>query len=121
MCILVVEDDPLIRSILVEELEDAGYDVREAETGDAAYALLQSSDVALTVLVTDVNMPGQRDGIALAGYVRKSFPHVPVIYTTGRPDMMKPLPPPPATEVLVRKPYVPNDIIRCIQRFICQA
>ena len=52
MCVLVVEDDFLIRQILVEELEDAGYIVKQASSGDDALALLDE----LTAVLTDVHM-----------------------------------------------------------------
>ena len=118
MCILVVEDDPLIRMILVEELVDAGYTVLEAESGDAAFELLKTIDPPLTVLVTDIHMPGHRDGVALGRHVRQNLPHVPVIYTTGRPDALDSLKRLGAKQFLVRKPYVPNDVIARIQDLI---
>ncbi len=115
MCILVVEDDDLIRLILVEELEDAGFHVRQAATGDEAFAMLQTLDPPLTVLVTDVHMPGTRGGIELAADVNARYPDVPVIFTTGRPDSLRRRGRLGHNDVLVRKPYVPGDIIKVIQ------
>ncbi len=114
MCIMVVEDDPLIRLILVEELEEAGFVVREAETGDQAIVLLETIDPPLSILVTDVHMPGLRSGVDLAEYVRQRLPNVPVIFTTGQPDALNKLHPGDKHEILVRKPYAPSDIIRRI-------
>ena len=70
MCIFVVEDDPLIRMILVEELLNAGYEVREAATGDHAMAVFETIRPTPRVLVTDVHMPGRHDGLDLAAHVR---------------------------------------------------
>ena len=111
MCILVVEDDPLIRMILVEELLDAGYDVKEAATGDEAYELLAYINPALSLLVTDIHMPGVHDGIALGAHVRACLPDVPIIYTTGRPDALARVRHIDSNQYLVCKPYAPNDII----------
>ncbi|WP_171613503.1 response regulator [Roseicella sp. DB1501] len=116
MCILVVEDDTLIRMILVEELVDAGFSVQEAGSGDQAIASLETLGREPQVLVTDVHMPGEHDGLALASHVRSRWPTVPVIFTTGRPDALQRLEKLDARQVLVRKPYVPNDIIACIQQ-----
>lgn len=118
MCIFVVEDDFLIRTILVEELVDAGFDVREAGTGDEAVAMLANLDPPPRVLVTDVHMPGQHDGIRLAAHVRRRLPDIPVIYTTGRPDALAHLGRLGEGQVLVRKPYTPAEIISRIQQLL---
>jgi CheY-like chemotaxis protein len=111
MCIFVVEDNVLIRNILVEELRDAGYDVRESETGDAAVGLLAAITPPLSLLITDIHMPGATDGIALAAHVRARHPHVPIIYTTGRPDALRRAGPLEDRQFLVRKPYLPSEIL----------
>lgn len=114
MCILVVEDEPLIRMILVEDLTDAGFEVKEAANGDEAVNLLKTIEEVLRVLVTDVHMPGQRDGLALGAYVRQNLPHVPVIYTTGRPDALQSLEHLGEKQFLVRKPYISDSVIATI-------
>ncbi len=115
MCILVVEDDPLIRAILVEELTDAGHDVREAESGDRALSMLDALDPPIWLLVTDVHMPGALDGLALAALVRTRRPDIPVIYTTGRPDALRTLGTLARGQYLVRKPYVPAEILERVE------
>ena len=83
--VLVVEDEFLIRLTLSEALGDEGFEVLEAETGDAALPLLApGSDVRL--LLTDIQLPGSLNGLALVDRVRQSMPDLPVIYMTGRPD-----------------------------------
>ena len=52
MCVLIVEDEPLIRLILAEELADAGLPVCQAENGDQAATLIQSSPIEFTLLAT---------------------------------------------------------------------
>lgn len=58
MCILLVEDEWLIRVVLAENLTEGGFAVREAEDGDQASALITQDPAAYTLLVTDVHMPG---------------------------------------------------------------
>ena len=82
--ILVVEDEFLIRLTLVEALKDEGFDVVEAETGDAALPMILS-DTTIGVLLTDIQMPGALDGTALATRARETRPDLPVLYMTGRP------------------------------------
>ena len=115
MCVLVVEDDALIRLILVEELQEAGFHVKEAATGDQAIALLEEIDPPLAVLVTDIHMPGDHSGVDLAAYVHLHHPAARVIFTTGRPDSLRKGGQLWRNDVLVRKPYVPSEVIKVIQ------
>jgi two-component system, response regulator PdtaR len=63
--VLVVEDEPLLRMMAVEVVEEAGFVALEAGNADEAVALLESrSDISL--LFTDINMPGSMDGLKLA-------------------------------------------------------
>jgi len=71
--VLVVEDEPLIRSHLVAMLENEGCKTYEAGSAAEAIAILESNS-KITVVFTDVQMPGTMDGIALARYVRERWP-----------------------------------------------
>lgn len=102
--ILVVEDDFLIRMVLSEMLTDEGYDVAEAESGDLALPLLDGS---IALLLTDLQLPGSLDGQALAALARRSYPDLPVIYTSGRSDVIVTA---GRHEMAVPKPYQNADI-----------
>lgn len=80
--ILVVDDDPILRSTLAFEIRDAGYQVREASNTDEAEQIL-STGAPIDVVVTDIEMPGPRDGLALAKSVRAFRPHIKVIVASG--------------------------------------
>ncbi|MGC1302466.1 MAG: response regulator [Caulobacteraceae bacterium] len=80
--ILVVEDEVAVRSLSVFELEDAGYEVLEAASAADALAILESG-AHVAVLFTDVNMPGELDGLALAQCVHDRWPDVRLIVTSG--------------------------------------
>ena len=73
--ILVVEDEFLIRLTLVESLGDDGFMSVEAATGDEALALLGEDDT-IELLLTDVQLPGTLDGIALARAARRHRPGI---------------------------------------------
>ena len=81
-CILVAEDELLIRMMLSDELRDAGYDVIEALNADEAVAILKSS-VRVDLIISDVRMPGSLDGFGLLSVVRDAYPTLPVIVTSG--------------------------------------
>ncbi|WP_295556634.1 response regulator [uncultured Hyphomicrobium sp.] len=80
--ILIVEDDPILRFTLAMELNQEGFAVREARDADEAETVLQTG-AAIDAIVTDIEMPGARDGIALAKYVRAFYPGVRVIVVSG--------------------------------------
>jgi len=115
LCVLVVEDEFFIRQMLVEGLQEAGYEVKEAATGDQAAAMLDSIDPPLKILITDIHMPGRISGIDLAVYVRERLPEVPIIYTTGRPDALNDVNLVGYRQAIIRKPYGPQDVIRQMQ------
>ena len=80
--ILVVEDEPGVRSYLVETLEDLNYRVREAPDGAAALALLESDASRIDLLLTDIVMPGI-NGRQLADEMQKRQPGLKVLFMTG--------------------------------------
>ncbi len=82
LSVLVVEDEALIRMSLVADLEDAGFKVFEACTADQALEIF-NLDQGIEALFTDIDMPGSLDGLQLARIVRKTWPHVAIILTSG--------------------------------------
>lgn len=68
----------------VEILEGAGFKVLDAEHGDAAYELLAVRHPDVSLLFTDVHMPGELDGFALARKVDVSWPHISIVVASGR-------------------------------------
>jgi DNA-binding NtrC family response regulator len=81
--VLLVEDEPIVRLDTAQGLEDAGFEVVEADNADAALAILKSrSDVG--VLFTDVNMAGSFDGMDLAQLVHTYWPEIRIVVTSGK-------------------------------------
>ena len=113
---LVVEDDPILRYMLVVEIRQAGYQVREAASVDEAESVLRTG-ASVDLIITDIEMPGSRDGLALARLVRAFRPHIKVIVASG----LLPEPGPGVTDVadaFFGKPYDVSRIIRRIETLL---
>lgn len=80
--VLVVEDDPAMRQLAVCHLTALGYGVVEAANAAVAIATLET-EPAIDLLFTDVIMPGEMDGLALAGMVVRRWPKVKIVVTSG--------------------------------------
>jgi PAS domain S-box-containing protein len=80
--ILLVDDEPLIRMIATEQLEELGYTVIEAGDGPTALKVLNSKR-SIDLLVTDVGLPGGMNGRQLADAARVSRPGLQVLFVTG--------------------------------------
>ena len=118
MCILLVEDEWLIRTLFAEELMQSGFAVHEAENGDQASALIMADPAPYTLLVTDIHMPGSLDGIGVARLLRTRRPGVPVIYTTGRPDVLDALQPLDAKQILLSKPFALSTLLTAVRQLL---
>ena len=81
--IFVVEDDAIVRSLVVEVLTSYNYKVIEAESGDAAIKRWPQFREEVDLLLTDMVMPGEANGLAVARHCKSSKPDLKVIYTSG--------------------------------------
>ena len=82
---LVVEDDPLVRAVIVRELAAQGYRVAEAPDGEAALERIAEARDPFDIVVTDLAMP-RMDGRELAARVGVVRPDLPVLFMSGHPD-----------------------------------
>jgi len=107
-CILVVEDEPLIRFAMVDYLQDAGYQVLEASNSTDAITLLERHP-EIQAMFTDVDMPGGVTGLLLSEAVRDRWPPIHIIITSGKssylPDQL------PIRAIFIAKPYDPAEIV----------
>lgn len=111
--LLVVEDEALVRELIVLELEDAGYDIVEAEDGQTALRLLDEYP-AIALLLTDIRLPGGMTGWDIAEQARARRPGLPVIYATGYSnDDLRLV----AGAQFLSKPYRPAVMIGAIAGF----
>ncbi|SDY35271.1 response regulator [Pseudomonas sp. NFIX28] len=80
--ILVVEDDAIVRMLIVDVLEELEFTVVEAAGSDEALARLQDGALRIDLLMTDVGLPGM-DGKELAAQARALRPDLPILFASG--------------------------------------
>ena len=80
--VLLVEDEPLVRMDVCSGLQEAGFEVLDAEDAESALHLVRER-LDISVMVTDVQMPGPMDGLTLARVIRVLRPDVQVVVTSG--------------------------------------
>lgn len=84
--VLIVEDEPSVRKVIAEMLADTDFQPIEAESASDALKRLRSGGIQISVLVTDVMMPGQLNGLDLAQMARNTWPWIKIIVTTAFPE-----------------------------------
>jgi len=82
-CVLLVEDEALIAEIIGEALAESGHTVHAVANAQDAIAHL-SNGARVDVLFTDINLPGEIDGVGLAEQARAVNPLLPVLFSSGR-------------------------------------
>jgi CheY-like chemotaxis protein len=80
--VLVVEDEPILRMMAMDLVEEAGFEALEAADADEAIAKLETRP-DIRILFTDIQMPGSMDGLKLARAVRDRWPPIRIILTSG--------------------------------------
>ncbi|MCX2899271.1 response regulator [Pseudomonas mandelii] len=81
--ILVVEDDPLILEFLCEILQEEGFTVEPQISADAASAYLEEHSNKVSLLLTDITMPGKLNGADLANQFGDRWPNKPIMIMSG--------------------------------------
>jgi CheY-like chemotaxis protein len=104
--VLVVEDNSLVRIVIADFLENAGFVVIQAVDGAAALAIL-ASGAEFNILFTDVQMPGPIDGAGVAMLMREQRPDMPIVVTSGH-GVPSPL---PTGGRFVAKPYDNRKVV----------
>ncbi len=116
--VLVAEDEPSLRRILVRTLRKAGYTVLEASNGEDALLKLQSWPGTIDLLLTDVVMP-QMGGVELARRVVERHPRVRLLYASGYTENaivhQGSLDP---GIVFLQKPFTPDDVLRRVRQVL---
>ncbi len=110
--ILIVEDELLIRMDAVEMIRAAGFGVVEAANADEAIVILEDR-LDITVVFTDIQMPGSMDGLRLAAAIRGRWPPIQIVATSGRvrvndDDL-------PSGSRFLPKPYSAREIVRTLR------
>ena len=121
MCVLLVEDDFLIRLLMVECLRNAGFEVVEASNGDEAFALIDNPPKPLVMLVTDIHMPGKINGIHVANLVHERWPHVPVLVASARPDVFESRWKEDSRYSLLAKPFTTSQLTCLVEEAVSKS
>jgi CheY-like chemotaxis protein len=108
--ILVVEDEVLVRLCVTDELRANGFTVLEAANGDEALRILNSA-VPVDLVFTDIRMPGEIDGVALAQWLRMERPALKVMITSSNLGRS-------GADVFVAKPYSILSVIQTIRELL---
>jgi DNA-binding NtrC family response regulator len=108
---LVVEDDPLQREVLSDALKQDNMDVIQCESAEAAELVVARFGIELRLMVTDVKLAGQGDGIELATFARKCCPHLQIIVVCGadRAEV-------PSNVRFLAKPYRISELLQAVHK-----
>ncbi|MHC8333915.1 response regulator [Pseudomonas sp. LB3P25] len=117
MCptVLVVEDDEILRSLTVEAISLQGVSVLDCGSADDALRLLEGS-CSIALVMTDICMPGNMDGLELAKVIWSRWPCLPVIVTSGNksvPDGLL-----PSNAMFLRKPCTLDVLHQAVSRYL---
>lgn len=110
LTVVVAEDEELLREIAAEFLKEAGFNVIEALHAQEAIEILDVQFEDVQILFTDIQMPGDMDGLALAHHVKNHWPQIGLLITSGnRRPAAKDL---PEGAKFLMKPYRHADVIK---------
>ena len=112
---MVVDDEPFLRLFVCETLEEAGYRAVSAGSGDEAIAILRGGAVFAAV-VTDIEMPGDIDGLELAWNIQAHWPDIAVIITSGR--KMPRADELPLAASFISKPFSPERLVDTMAQLV---
>ena len=111
LTVLVAEDEALVRLMLADVLREHGLQVIEAVDAEEALSILNG--VPIDAVVVDLHMRGFKDGLAVAKYVRRHGPTVPVLLASLETPSVHEQ---PLFDAFFVKPYQPDDIADWIKR-----
>ena len=112
--VLVVDDNPDVAEVTSSLFEHLGYDHTYRDSAEAALDYLKNAGRA-DLIFSDIVMPGTIDGIGLANEVRRRYPNIPVILTTGYSDAVQSV---PADLQLIRKPFDSETLTQIVRKAV---
>jgi DNA-binding NtrC family response regulator len=110
--ILIVDDNELIRSMCELALRRHGYQTTTVDSADAALIELEA-DGTIGLVITDLTMPGARDGAGLVGEIRATRPELGVIVMTGNPAAAGHV-----DAMLLSKPFTIDELSNAVASFL---
>jgi len=115
--ILVIDDEPQIRSLLRQMLEREGHDVEDAADGKAGLQLFREHPADL--VITDILMP-EKEGLETIRELRRDFPDTPAIAISGGgtfdPDLCLNLASKLGASEVIQKPFLKRELLEAVRR-----
>lgn len=111
--IIVVEDDPTLRSLMVDIVEEIGARATAFDTADDALTYLLHAHEQCRLVIADHGVPGQVQGTEFIEMVRGQWPHIAAILTSGY--LLDPRSV-PASTVYLHKPWSLDDLVLAISQ-----
>ena len=112
--VLIVEDDNMVRMPIAEYLRDCGYHVLEASDAHEAIETVNTAG-SVSLVFSDVRMPGTIDGFGLAKWMQVNHPEIPVLLTSGYNSTRSVGPDLSRGVRLIEKPYSQAHVARRIE------
>jgi CheY-like chemotaxis protein len=109
---VIAEDEILLRALVSAVLEQEGFEVKAFGTGDEALSYLESTALMVSIIVSDVRMPGRINGIDLAHIVAKRWPFLPTLLMSGYVGLEVQL---PKDCPFLRKPWTIDQLATVVQ------
>ena len=116
-CVLVVDDEAVVRRLVCAFLERAGFAVLEAGSGAEALDVFQQHRSVINLLLTDIIMPGMA-GTELVEKIRKMDTNIPVLFMSAFCDRLDPR---MEQFVCIAKPFTNTELIGTVQRALGKA
>jgi CheY-like chemotaxis protein len=116
--VLVVDDETLLLELLQNALEDGGFLVTAADTGERAVLLLERAGANFRAVVTDINLtPGKLTGWEVAKRARAAHPEVAIVYATGAHGERWASEGVP-NSLLLTKPFAPAQVVTAVSQLL---
>ncbi len=118
--ILVVEDDPGVRTLIKNILETSGYGILEAENGQQALKTLQAHAREIDLVITDIIMP-EMSGHELGKQIQSTYPGIKILYMSGYSEDLTQESELQLTDSnFIQKPFTPAELLKKINRLFKQ-
>lgn len=120
VALLLVEDEPILRMVMVEALQTGGFEVLEAGSGEEALSILEAKGDRIAGLATDIRLPGPLDGWQIAHIARERSLQIAVVYVTGDSAHMWEANGVPHSTVLM-KPFAEAQLVTAMANLLNRA
>jgi CheY-like chemotaxis protein len=115
--VLVIDDEPMIRTLVCRLLEEWGFKAMEADNGRTALQLARKLNGGLSMVITDLSMP-YMDGYEFAEAFRPLYPDVPILFITGKCPTILVGSLSNEQERILFKPFDPDEFLDAVARLL---